>query len=179
MVTKVMDAITKVQIREFLVEKVLVSVREKWPTGSIAQRIKIQQDNARPHVHPTDPLFIEESERLGLNIELFNQPPNSPDLNVLDLGYFNAIQSIQHQKAPMNIDDLIQAVEDSFQALQRSKLNSIFLTLQQTMEQIILADGGNNYRLQHLSKARLERKGKLPTSILISEDLKRKLTFVE
>ena len=152
MMTKVMDSITKVQMRDFLVEKVLVSIREKWPTGSIAQQIKIQQYNAQRHLHPTDPLFKEESERLGLNIELFNQPPNSPDLNVLDLGYFNAIQSIQHKKAPMNVVDLIQAVEDSFQALQRSKLNNIFLTLQQTMEQTIFADSSNNYRVQHLQK---------------------------
>ena len=79
----------------------------------------------------------------------------------------------------MNVVDLIQAVEDGFQALQRSKLNNIFLTLQHTMEQIILADGCNNYRLQHLSKAQLERKGKLPISSLISEDLKRKLTCIE
>ena len=162
MVTKVMDSITTVQIREFLVEKVLVSIREKWPTGSIAKRIRIQQDNARPHLHPNDALFKEESEKLGLNVELYNQPPN-----------------IQHQKAPKTVDDLIKAVEDSFWALPRSKMNNVFLTLQQTMEQVILADGDNTYKLQHLSKSRLEKKGPLPTSIMISEDLKRKLSCIE
>jgi hypothetical protein len=107
------------------------------------------------------------------------QPPNSPDLNVLDLGYFCSIQSLQHQKTPRNVDELIEALTDSFEGLQRSTLNNIFLTLQLSMEQIILADGGNNYRLQHLSKVQLERKGIHPSSIQISEKLKNKLTSIE
>ena len=80
----------------------------------LLHNIKIQQDNARPRLHPANPLYKEETERLGLNIELFNLPPNSSDLNVLDLGYFNIIQSLQHKMGPVNVDDIIQAVEDSF-----------------------------------------------------------------
>jgi hypothetical protein len=33
------------------------------------------------------------------------QPPNSPDFIVLELGFFAAIQALQHQSA--NIDELI------------------------------------------------------------------------
>ena len=92
--------------------------------------------------------------------------------------YFNPIQSLQYQKAPRSVDELIEAMSDSFEELQRSTLN-IFLSLQQSMEQIILADGGKNYRLQHLSKVQLERKGILPNSIKVSEKLKIKLTSIE
>ncbi|GJQ67041.1 hypothetical protein Trydic_g21946 [Trypoxylus dichotomus] len=39
------------------------------------------------------------------------QPPNSPDWNVLDLGVFNAIQSLQHQTPSKTLDQLIDCVE--------------------------------------------------------------------
>ena len=118
-----MTSVTKDNIRKFLIEKVLVAIREKLPRTSHRNTIKIQQDNARPHIHSTNPLFKEASEKLGLNIEIVNQPPNSPDLNVLDLGYFNPFNI---KKAPRNVDELIEAVSDSFEELQRSTLNNIF-----------------------------------------------------
>jgi hypothetical protein len=40
----------------------------------------------------------------GWNIALACQPPNSPDCNVLDLGFFTAIQSLQWREASSNID---------------------------------------------------------------------------
>ena len=40
-----------------------------------------------------------------------NQPPNSPDFNILDLGFFNSIQSLQQQKRMTDIDELITAVD--------------------------------------------------------------------
>lgn len=114
-----------------------------------------------------------------MQIELVCQPPNSPDLNVLDLGYFNAIQSIQHQQAPNNVDQLIEAMEESFNKLQKSKLNNTFLSLQLAMEQVILVDGDNNYKLRHMSKEKLEREGKLEVSITISDELQQKLLLLK
>jgi hypothetical protein len=51
-----------------------------------------------------------------MNITLVNQPPNSPNTNVLDLGYFNAIQSLQHRKHTNTVPELVKAVEDSFKS---------------------------------------------------------------
>ena len=48
-----------------------------------------------------------------------NQPLTSLDFNVLDLGFFNTIQSLQHKEAPTTVDDLIKAVEDLFNAITR------------------------------------------------------------
>ena len=58
-----------------------------------------------------------QSRLLLFDIQLTCQPANSPDLNVLDLGFFNSIQSLQHQSAPRTIDELITVVQDSFQQL--------------------------------------------------------------
>ncbi|TDH73135.1 uncharacterized protein CCR75_008444 [Bremia lactucae] len=50
------------------------------------------------------------------------------DANVLDLGFFNAIQALQHQKVMNSIDELIAAVQAAIKELNRTKLNKVFLT---------------------------------------------------
>jgi len=112
---------------------------------------------------------------MGLNVSIECQPANSPDLNVLDLGFFNAIQSLQHTRSTKNIDELVDAVKESFEQLHYSKLNNVFLTLQTVMDEIILVNGRNNYKIKHMSKAKLEREGRLPVSVTISDALKSKL----
>jgi len=42
------------------------------------------------------------------------QPLNSPDLDLLDLGFFNAIQSLQHNVCPTTVEELVSAAETSF-----------------------------------------------------------------
>ena len=63
-------------------------------------------------------------------VDLNYQPPNSTDFNVLDLGFFTWIQSLEQKKQTKNIDELINAVEDSFNELNPTKINDVFLTLQ-------------------------------------------------
>ncbi|GAA0141213.1 hypothetical protein LIER_02410 [Lithospermum erythrorhizon] len=75
--------------------------------------IYIQQDNDRPHIKTLDEKFLEATKTDGFDIRLTCQPPNNLELNVLDLGYFRAIQSLQYQEAPRNIDELVKAVEKS------------------------------------------------------------------
>jgi len=42
-------------MREFLIEKVLPAMQAVWPENDVEQIIYIQQDNAKPHILPTDP----------------------------------------------------------------------------------------------------------------------------
>ncbi|KAF0702042.1 hypothetical protein AaE_016165 [Aphanomyces astaci] len=72
-------------------------------------------------------------------IQLTAQPAMSPDFNVLDLGFFNAIQSLQHQTAVRTIYELIASVQDTF------------LTWQ-VMEEAFKLEGDNVYKLSHLKK---------------------------
>ena len=130
--------------------------------GYRTQEIIIQQDNAKPHGRVVRDMMEHEGSKDGFKITLVNQPPNSPDLNVLDLGFFNAIQSLQMRETMKSIDDLIEAVERSFEGLSHTTLDNSFRTLQSVME-CILKDGGNNtYDLPHKSKAKLEKAGTLP-----------------
>ena len=54
------------------------------------------------------------------------QPPNSPDLNILDPGFFSSIQSLQHQACPNTVEALVHAVEDSFDEYPTERVNYIF-----------------------------------------------------
>ena len=74
-----------------------------------------------------------------------NRPPNSLDFNVLDLGFFNAIQSMQHKEVPKTVDDLIMVVEDSFNAITREILDNTFLSYQSAMESTMKVGGSNQY----------------------------------
>ncbi|XP_062211821.1 uncharacterized protein LOC133912882 isoform X1 [Phragmites australis] len=158
-------SITKEVMRSFIIEKVLPAIRAKWPSEDIGKPIYIQQDNARPHVDPGDPLFCEAAQQYGLNIQLVCQPPNSPDFNILDLGFFSAIQSIQYKKAARTVPELVAAVEQAFQEYSPILSNRMFSTLQLVMIEAMKVGGGNNYKIPHINKASLEREYNLPTQM--------------
>ncbi|KAH0730970.1 hypothetical protein KY289_002158 [Solanum tuberosum] len=163
--TKPIISVTKDITRACLIEKVLPAIRSKWPALDSNIPIFIQQDNARPHIGVNDLEFVEAAQKDGFDIRLCFQPPNSPDLNVLDLGFFRAIQSLQYQKAPSNVDELVEAVERSFDEMKVEQLNHVFLTLQSCMIEVMKDNGGNNYKVPHLNKNRLEREDNLPLQL--------------
>ncbi|KAH0645564.1 hypothetical protein KY284_033448 [Solanum tuberosum] len=163
--TKPILLVTKDITRACLIEKVLPAIRSKWPASDSNIPICIQQDNARPHIGVNDLEFVEAAQKDGFDIKLCFQPPNSPDLNALDLGFFRAIQSLQYQKAPSNVDELVEAVERSFDEMKVEQLNHVFLTLQSCMIEVMKDNGGNNYKVPHLNKNRLEREDNLPLQL--------------
>jgi len=95
-----------------MVHKVLPAIRAKWPHKDVNQPIYIQQDNAPSHLEVNDPVFCEAAKQEGYDIRLICQPPNSPDFNILDLGFFRAIQSIQYKKQAKTVEGLIPTVQE-------------------------------------------------------------------
>ncbi|KAL3519084.1 hypothetical protein ACH5RR_021673 [Cinchona calisaya] len=159
---KPITSVTKKVIRVFLINNLLPAIQAKRPKSDTRKQIFIQQDNVKPHIHANDVEFLEAASKDGFGIQLSFQPPNSPDLNVLELGFFRAIQSLQHQEAPKNIDELVTAIEKSFDEFPVEKLNHVFLTLQMCMIEVMKANGSNNYKVPHMNKSQLERNGYLP-----------------
>lgn len=78
-----------------MIEKVLPAIRVSWPSDDFGKIIFVRQDNARTHIDPNNPQFVQAARQDSFDIRLMCQPPNSLDLNILDLGYFNAIQSLK------------------------------------------------------------------------------------
>ncbi|XP_021854535.2 uncharacterized protein [Spinacia oleracea] len=168
--TKVVQSITKEVIRQKLIDKVLPAIRQKWPRH-VSTTVWIQQDNAKPHITGDDIQFMQAATQDGLDIRLINQPPQRPDLNVLDLGFFRAIQALKEQVMPRNIDQLVEAFEDAFNGYDPRFLNRIFLSLQYVMCEILKVKGNNNYINPHNKKHILEREGLLPVSVELSNQL--------
>jgi hypothetical protein len=141
---------------KMLEERLRPAILAKWPRD--VHHVRIQQDNAP--AHPASGRWFSEA---GLTVDFVCQPAQSPDLNVLDLGYFAAIQALQQKRRTKTLEELITAVEESFAALNRDTLENIFLTWCACMEQVMLCAGDNQYSIPHLKKAQLRRvEGTLP-----------------
>jgi hypothetical protein len=163
--------VTKAVYTQYLVEKVLPAIRERFPHTN--RPIYIQQDNATSHLKPEEFATLLAGYPAGngnWRFVLYCQPPNSPDMNVLDLGFFRALQGLQFEEPSENTGVLIARVLRCFAVYPSEKLNRIFVTLQSCLNEIINCDGGNQYKIPHMNKERLERLGQLPVSLAVTED---------
>ena len=82
-------AVTKEVYHELLISKLLPAIVEKWPqTDRLLRKIWIQQDGAKIHISADDNELKEALNDQDINAELYTQAANSPDVNLLDLGFF-------------------------------------------------------------------------------------------
>ncbi|XP_074313741.1 uncharacterized protein LOC141648934 [Silene latifolia] len=152
--TKPIESITKVVIKECLIQQVIPLIKRVWPEG-LSKHIYIQQDNVRPYIKNDDPELMAAANSDGFHIELVFQPPNSPDLN------------------SKTVDDLVNEVMQAFVDYSPSKLNNIFLSLQAVMVEIMKCKGHNNFSLPHLEKGHLTAIGMLPRNLEVNVELVR------
>ena len=79
--------VNKNRYREFMIEKVVPAIKDKWPDRD-QNIVVIQQDGASGHIDEFDPAFCAAAMSGNRIITLMTQSPKSPDLNVLDLSFF-------------------------------------------------------------------------------------------
>ncbi|KAK9683873.1 hypothetical protein RND81_10G171000 [Saponaria officinalis] len=170
MVTKAVESVNRDVMKEYFINKLIPALKTKWPQ-SASKNIIIQQDNAKPHVKSNDPDFVAVATSDGFNIQLQQQPPNSPDLNVLDLGFFRSIQSLQSSKPCKTVDELVKNVENAYENLSVECLDNVWLSLQACMIETMKMKGHNDYPLPHLKKAAQRRAGTLPRDLIVDDDL--------
>jgi hypothetical protein len=65
--TKAMTSVTNVEYAQFITDKLFPAIRYKWPRS---RQPKIQQDNARPHIKPTNQRFLDTVAGIGMNVQL-------------------------------------------------------------------------------------------------------------
>ncbi|XP_021751380.1 uncharacterized protein LOC110717052 [Chenopodium quinoa] len=168
--TKVIQNVNREVIRDMLMANVIPAIISKWP-DSQPKNIVIQWDNARPHQVLTDAEFMAATKAHGFNIQFVFQLPQSPYLNVLDLGLFRSIQSLQYQSFPSNLDELVTKVQEFYEAFNPQVNKYIWLSLQKCMTEILKVQGGNKYKLPHMNKKKLENLGELPNNIPVQKEL--------
>jgi len=169
---KNIESITKDVFKRFLVENVIPDIKEKWPIKRAT--IFIQLENAKPHCPADDPDIVAAGTSDGWNIRLRFQPAKSPDFNVLDLGFFSSIQSLQYKEMIRNAGELVQAVVQSFWELPKRKLEDTFLTFQKVLECSIKEMGGNQYKLPQGGKEKLRGKNLLPENFSCDDESYRR-----
>ena len=147
------------------------AIKRDWPRARRGETIWAQHDNAPSNNLNEDPDINREGTADGWGIKFINQPPNSPDLNILDLGFFNSIQSLQDRTTPRTIDDLIAEVRTAFAAQKSQELGAVWTTLQSILQEIMLAKGDNNFKLPHLKKATAAGRGvSIPMELPCSQE---------
>ena len=132
-------------------------------------KIFIQQDGVKNHISENDKDFNDAVAEKGINTKLYMQAANSPDANLLDLGFFRAIQSFNNT-TPKNEEELIELVSAAYDNYPRDKINQTWLTLQCCFNQIIMHNGDNDYNIDHIVNEKLEQIGKLPDVMDVVED---------
>ncbi|CAH9079650.1 unnamed protein product [Cuscuta europaea] len=161
---KAIDNVTKEVYRECLLRKVLPAIKAKWPIDA-SGHIFIQQDNTKPHIQPNDSEFMAAATTEGFNIKLACQPPNSPDLNILDLGFFRSVECLQQANRSSTVSELVVAVTKAYDEFSPYTLNKVWLSLQLCMTEILIVKGNNNYKIPHIGHDNLHAQGELPISI--------------
>ncbi|OWZ16993.1 Tranposase [Phytophthora megakarya] len=111
--------------RNMLLEHVLPAIYANFPGAQQGRRIVVQQDNASLHIQPDDAAWRQTVVASGCNVTFRFQPPNSPDMNVLDLAVFHTLQA--------------QNVKVALDELPPEALNAGFLTLQCVMDDCVAA----------------------------------------
>ncbi|CAM9644054.1 unnamed protein product [Discosporangium mesarthrocarpum] len=75
------------QYKQMMIREVIPAIKARIP-GASRRTIWVQQDGAKPHIRNGVIAAIEAAARENLILE--TRPPNSSDLNVLDLGFFHS-----------------------------------------------------------------------------------------
>ena len=159
--------------KEFMLVKVLPAIHRKWPLACRKEPIWINEDNSRCHPEATQLAVQEAAASRGWDICGRPQPANSPDFNVLDLGFFNSIQSLHCKSSLKTIDELVKNVHKAFKDTKKETLENTFMSLQLCMELSLERGGNNTYKLGHRKKDERGSKPALPCNTVPQETLEK------
>ncbi len=166
--------VTKELYTEYLQNKLFPAIKARFPFQR-GEEVYVQQDNAPSHVSPSAMQAIQQAQSNTQNrIQLVCQPPNSPDLNVLDLGFFRSIQSMQQHQQCHSITDLIKSVEEAYNNYSYDKLSDIFISFQTILHSTMNANGGNRYELPHGMKKNVPNNEKHKFNITCDKNIYKK-----
>ena len=96
METKCITSINRVETENMFIHKVILDIKKKCTVES--KHYIIKKDNAKAHTIAADNYIVHDMQRDRIQMEVSNQPPSSPDFNVLELRFFNSIQTLKHEQ---------------------------------------------------------------------------------
>ena len=97
---------------------------------------------------------IQNGVYFGPKVRLVYQPPDSPDLNVMDLGFFSKLWIKVHKilknydRVP-TVDDAWEAAQAAWESVSSIDIEILFRTLDARMKQVIECNGRNDMPIPH------------------------------
>lgn len=140
---------------------VIDTIKEKWPAW-LDKSVIIQQDGARPHTGRDVVHRIEQYACTGgWSITMKTQPAQSPDLNILDLGFFHSLKvRVGHLKrTARNMVELIENVQEAYEDYDYDTLNNVWAHLFACYNCILAVNGDNEYTAPHTGVRTRSKKG--------------------
>ena len=118
--------------------------RKIWPTGDVG----VWMDLAQAHKGARDEL--QKWFKLGV----IEQPPRSPDFNLLDAGLFPYMERCQQQAGSITYDEIRQSVKDAYDGLTDATVTKVCNAVRANFRIAIKKQGGNWY-IEHRHKDRV------------------------
>lgn len=114
--------------------------------------VTVQHDGAPGHTGEDNmAVFEEEGAYFIPHISVITQPSNSPDMNVLDLGFFRSLKCVIERVKEFtdNLDELIEHIEEEFSSYDTNTILRIWAHQLDMYRCILKASGDNTFREPH------------------------------
>ena len=154
--------------RKLIISKggVMEAIREKmwwFKKGSgkpeAGQEIWLQHDGARPHTAKVNEREYKKArQKHGFIITVCQQAPQSPDLNIEDIAFFNSLQSDTSCVATSNLFELRDAVNKCYEEYPTERLEACWRVLNINLRGILESEGDNDYKT-HVGDRKRATKG--------------------
>lgn len=148
--------------RDMMLQNVLPAVKAAF--GHAKRSVVVQMDGAKPHIKGSIQSAIATACNAdGFRITLKKQPANSPDFNILDLGFFHSLQQrATALKEGGEISDLVGAVEAAFWEEDPRVLERVWQALFGVLNATLEHKGDNDFSVPHQGTGGAQRRGELP-----------------
>ena len=138
---------------------------------------RIQQDGARPHTSEGEIEDLEAGcDGDGWSCIFITQPPNSPDTNLNDLGFFHSVKTMARQMKTHceSIEEMMDNVLKAFEEYPKEKITDIWACYFNNLRGIMSVDGGNDYKQAHNNSRNLIKTTGTPIDLRVDlEDYDR------
>ena len=157
----------------------MIEAKMPWLRG---REFKIQQDGARSH---TGTNTVEELQAGGTGDGwvpiILTQPPNSPDVNINDLGFFSSLKYHVSQICThcTSIEEMMNNVIRAFDEYPADKLEDKWACYYNNLRSIMSCLSGNDYKQAHNGGKRCRQMTGTSVDLSISlDDYDRCLAYI-
>ena len=133
---------------------VFPAIRRKMPW---LNEVVVQYSNARPHTKKSIKTQLESAARnkrgeQGMKLILSPQPPQSPDLNLNDLGFYSSFDTAIGNNRKFDLKLWWDQIKNTFKSYESEKLLKLVETKQRVVSLAAECGGDNCYKLPHGKK---------------------------